>query len=189
MLEENDENGDGLIFVVVDGQNFRYSVPGWKKMNINYFNLGKVLYGKNFSRAILEKMRVVYIDFFQIDGSKMEFQSVEEKNQFLDTLSNNGVAVKTCDTSNLRKRNNGRLDFNMDRHVREVLEELTGDSKVSHIILMSGDGDFAQLLQRAQKNKKRVTVVSRENSLSPRIKKLSDVEVIYFEDVVEQMRC
>jgi uncharacterized LabA/DUF88 family protein len=188
-LTEGEHEGDnGLIFVVVDGQNFRYNIPGWKRMKINYFNLGKVLFGRDFSREIVERMRVIYVDLFLIENSLAEFESVEEKNRFVDGLSNQGVRVQTCDFDALPRKPNGKRDLNMDRYIKSNLSVLAQDAKVSHIVLLSGDGDFLPDIQAAVKNGKVVTVISTKNSLSPKILREDNIKVLFFEDVVNELR-
>lgn len=173
--------GQGLIIVLIDGQNFRYKIPEWKNMEIDYFQLGRILYGEDFSQDILERMRVIYFDMFLIDRSAPDFSDIEEKNRFIGNLSNRGVEVKTADYNALPTKKNGRRDTNMDRFIIQNLKAFASDPNVSHIVLLSGDGGFTQYLRYARNQGKSVTVLSVRDSLSPKIIN-SNFDVIFFED-------
>ncbi len=171
--------------VLIDGQNFRYKIPNWTKLRINYYNLARKLYGPDCYESAVKKMRVIYFDLFQIEKSATEFPSIEAKNNFINELNGNGVKIKTCDVNSLPVKKNGRKDYNMDRFIKKTLDDVADDPDVSHIVLMSGDGHFYQYLRHTINAGKRVTVVSVRESLSPKISNDSQIEVVYFEEVKE----
>lgn len=86
----------------------------------------------------------------------------------VDWLDYNGYTVVTKPTkeftdSNGRRKIKGNVDVEIAVDVMEILDH------VDHIILFSGDGDFRRLIEAAQKNCCRVTVVSTLNSDPPMI--------------------
>jgi len=147
------------------------------------FKLAKVFYKEESEEMVAKRMRIIYFDMFLVEKSATEFPTLEAKNGFINGLQDKGVKVETCDINNLPVKKNGKKDFNMDRFIIQNLEIVSDDPEVSHIILLSGDGDFYQHLRRAANNGKRVSVVAIRNSLNPKMINDEDVEVVYFEEV------
>jgi uncharacterized LabA/DUF88 family protein len=175
--------GDGLIFVLIDGQNFRYKLPNWTNLDVDYFKLSRVFYEIGLENAVKEKMRIIYFDMFLVKKSAQEFATVEAKNGFINGLEDRGVKVETRDINCLPTKKNGKKDINMDRFIIQNLDLICDDPEVSHIILLSGDGDFYQYLRRAANNGKRVSVVAVRDSLNPKMINDEEIEVVYFESV------
>jgi uncharacterized LabA/DUF88 family protein len=170
--------------VLIDGQNFRYKLPNWTRLNIDYYKLGQILYG---SDAASDRMRIIYIDLFTVEKSATEFPSVEAKNGFIHGLTSKGIEIQTCDVNNLPLKKNGKKITNMDRFVILNLEIVADDPEVSHVVMMSGDGDFYPHLKRALNNGKRVTVVSVRDSISPKFVNDPRIEVIYFDEIKKEL--
>jgi len=172
-----------LIVVLIDAQNFRYKVPNWTSLHVNYYKLGEILYPDKPKIKITRRMRIIYFDMFLVEKSATEFPTLEAKNGFINGLQTEGVKVETCDINTLPVKRNGKRDYNMDRFIISNLEDIADDPDVCHVILLSGDGDFYQYLRRAANNGKRVSVVAIRDSLNPKIGNDSDIEVIYFETI------
>lgn len=154
---------------------------------MDYFKLGQVFYPNEPADETSKRMRIIYFDMFLVEKSATEFPSLEAKNGYINGLQNKGVQVATCDINALPVKRNGKKDFNMDRLIISNLELISDDPAVSHIILMSGDGDFYQYLRRAANNGKRVSVVAVSDSLNPKFSNDSDISVIYFETVKKRL--
>ena len=172
---------------MVDGQNFRYKLANWTTLRVDYFKLGQVFYPDEPNDEIAQRMRIIYFDMFRVEKSAKEFPTVEAKNGFINGLQDKGVQVETCDINNLPKKRNGKKDYNMDRFIISNLEDVADDPEVSHIVLLSGDGDFHQYLRRAANNGKRVSVVAVRNSLNPKIANDGDIDVIFFESIKKRL--
>lgn len=128
-------------------------------------------------------MRIIYFDMFVVEKSPKEFPTIEAKNNFISALQNKGVQIETCDVNNLPVKRNGKKNFNMDRFIISNLENVADDPDISHIILLSGDGDFHQYLRRAANNGKRVSVVAIRDHLNPKISNDESIEVVFFESI------
>jgi uncharacterized LabA/DUF88 family protein len=168
---------------LVDGQNFRYKLANWTTLRVDYFKLGRVFYPDKPDDETAQRMRIIYFDMFLVEKSAQEFPTVEAKNGYISDLQDKGVQVETCDINNLPKKKNGKKDFNMDRFIISNLVDVADDPEVSHVVLMSGDGDFYQYLRHAANNGKRVSVVAVRDGLNPKIANDDDIEVIFFESV------
>jgi len=177
------DSREELIFVLIDGQNFRYKLPNWTNLQVDYFKLAKVFYKDEPEDVVAKRMRIIYFDMFLVEKSATEFPTLEAKNGYINGLQDKGVKVETCDINNLPVKKNGKKDFNMDRFIIQNLEIVSDDPEVSHIVLLSGDGDFYQHLRRAANNGKRISVVAIRDSLNPKMINDEDIEVVYFEEV------
>ena len=86
--------------------------------------------------------------------------------KLVDWLDYNGYTMVTKQAKELTNENGqkiikGNMDVEITIDVMEMLRYL------DHIILVSGDGDFRRLIETAQRNGKRVTVLSTAKSDPP----------------------
>lgn len=85
--------------------------------------------------------------------------------RLLDFLSDNGYELVTkkakAYTSNGTRRVKGNIDVDLTCDVMQMA------SLVDRVVLVTGDGDFAELVRRVQLMGKRVTVVSSRESNPP----------------------
>ena len=70
----------------------------------------------------------------------------------------------------------------VSRIARTLLRE---KDKIGEIVLVSGDGDFSEILELAKKEGVKVKVVAGKKSCSPRLKNIAD-ETFFIEDLIEE---
>ena len=86
----------------------------------------------------------------------------------VDWLDYNGYTMVTKPTKEFtdptgRRKIKGNMDIELAIDVMEMLEHL------DHIVLFSGDGDFRRMVEAAQRQGKRVTVISTVKSKPPMV--------------------
>jgi len=135
----------GKVYIFIDAENVFYAQKtfGWK---ISYQKLMK---------------------YFQKECGKETkcfiYKGVDEANtkqkKFLDMLDLNGYIVRTKVVKKIKKRNGGyKWKSNLDIELALEMVELKDNFDTA--ILMSGDSDFAIVLDKLKKAKKRVLVMS-----------------------------
>ena len=135
----------GVTYVFIDAENVFYAQKtfGWK---ISYQKLTK------YFRKECGK-----------DTKCFVYKGVDEANtkqkKFLDMLDLNGYIVRTKVVKKIKKRDGGyKWKSNLDIELALEMVELKDNFDTA--ILMSGDSDFAIVLDKLKKAKKRVLVMS-----------------------------
>ena len=135
----------GKVYVFIDAENVFYAQRtfGWK---ISYQKLMK------YFRKECGKETKCFI-----------YKGVDEANtkqkKFLDMLDLNGYVVRTKVVKKIKKRDGGyKWKNNLDIELALEMVELKDNFDTA--ILMSGDSDFAIVLDKLKKAKKRVLVMS-----------------------------
>jgi uncharacterized LabA/DUF88 family protein len=174
-------------FVFIDVSNIRYAALRSVKIVIDfekligyfqskYSKLKAVRYFEGIS--VGDKQRLA--QFCRYEKLGYEVRSLSRKS-YADPAAFKTYECKNCKTSNrvqIRKRTE-KLKSNVDVFIAtEVLEIAHAAKKPTHIILMSCDGDYAEMIKSACKNPDvNVTVLAtpttkKHNALSLRLKQL-----------------
>ncbi|MDR1969797.1 MAG: NYN domain-containing protein [Candidatus Nomurabacteria bacterium] len=188
MTDHREKLSDMNTHVFIDVSNIRSAALGSCKIKIDftklikyfkekYPNLKSVLYFEGISSGDNEHKE----QFRRYRKLGYEIRSLERKLYF-DPARYKNFTCKECKTTNrvqIRKRA-GKLKSNVDVFIAtEVLEVAHAATKPTHIILMSCDGDYAEMIRSACKNRDvHVTVlatptVKKNNALSIRLKQLT----------------
>ena len=98
----------------------------------------------------------------------VEDQEFSPIRPLVDWLDYNGYTMVTKPTKEFtdptgRRKIKGNMDIELAIDVMEMLQHL------DHIVLFSGDGDFRRLVEAAQRQGKRVTVISTVKSKPPMV--------------------
>tara|TARA_B100000315_G_scaffold259931_1_gene318194 strand:- start:18130 stop:18768 length:639 start_codon:yes stop_codon:yes gene_type:complete len=98
----------------------------------------------------------------------VEDQEFSPIRPLVDWLDYNGYTMVTKPTKEFtdptgRRKIKGNMDIELAIDVMEMLDHL------DHIVLFSGDGDFRRLVEAAQRQGKRVTVISTVKSKPPMV--------------------
>lgn len=96
----------------------------------------------------------------------VEDQEYSPLRPLIDWLDYNGFALKTKPAREFTDRE-GRKRWRGDMHVELAVDMMELSSRLDHIVLFSGDGDFAALVEAVQRRGVRVTVVSTMKSATP----------------------
>ena len=141
-------NGKEKVAVFIDAVNLDYTIKGLDYKDFDYIRFGKWVGGKN-----------TYVVCTRYYTAIDELPSGERPIQrLLDKLSDNGFELITkpakAYTSNGVRRVKGNIDVVMTCDVLEIAPT------VDRVVLVTGDGDFTELVNRIQLKGKRVTVVS-----------------------------
>ena len=135
------------IALFIDGSNL-YATARALGFDVDYKRMLKVFE----EQAIL--VRAFYYTALVED---QEFSPIRP---LVDWLDYNGFTMVTKPTKEFtdptgRRKIKGNMDIELAIDVMEMLDHL------DHIVLLSGDGDFRQLVEAAQRKGKRVTVISK----------------------------
>ncbi len=140
----------GRVFVFVDAANILYSQQslGWK---VDYEKLKKY-----FEKEC---------DLLKIYFHTGRVGDNEKQNSFLEKLKNLGYIVKAKEVKRIRLKNN-TFEWKGDLDVELTIDILENIPKFDSLILMSGDSDFAALLDVVKNHGKRVIVISTKGHVS-----------------------
>tara|TARA_B100001964_G_scaffold124584_1_gene137985 strand:+ start:282 stop:896 length:615 start_codon:yes stop_codon:yes gene_type:complete len=143
------------IALFIDGSNL-YAAARALGFDIDYKRMLEIFEGKgNLVRA-----------FYYT--ALLEEQEYSPIRPLVDWLDYNGYTMVTKPTKEFtdpsgNRKIKGNMDIELAVDVMEMMEHL------DHIVLFSGDGDFRRLVESAQRNGKRVTVVSTVISKPPMV--------------------
>lgn len=150
----------GMVYVFIDGANIFYTQKtlGWK---ISYEKLKQYFEdecGNNLGKVF------VYTAY---DPDR------PQQKKFLDMLEINGYILRTKEVKRIRVAKGvyewkGDFDVELSMDILDHLQEFTT------AVLLSGDSDFAPIIQRMKENNKRVIVMSAKNHISRELINLSD---------------
>ena len=143
------------VALFIDGSNL-YAAARALGFDIDYKRMLEIFEGKgNLVRA-----------FYYT--ALLEEQEYSPIRPLVDWLDYNGYTMVTKPTKEFtdpsgNRKIKGNMDIELAVDVMEMMEHL------DHIVLFSGDGDFRRLVESAQRNGKRVTVVSTVISKPPMV--------------------
>ncbi len=148
---------DERIAIFIDGANL-YSTLKQLDFDIDY---------KKMLMFFKDKSRLIRANYYTAIREDDDYSPIKP---LMDWLDYNGFHVITKPTKNYTDRDGrSRIKGNMD--VEIVVDMIELAPHVDHIVLASGDGDFAAAVHAVQKHGTRVTVLS---SMATRPSMLSD---------------
>jgi len=150
----------GRVYVFIDGANIFYTQKTLK-WRISYERLKQ--YFQDECRNNLGKM------FVYTASDKERPQQMK----FLDMLEINGYILRTKEVKRIRIAK-GVYEWKGDFDVELSMDVLDCLKEFDTAVLLSGDSDFAPIVERMKKNNKRVIVMSAKNHISCELIKLSD---------------
>lgn len=162
------QNTDQRIAIFVDVQNMFYSAKTLHKSKIDYSKLLEgITQGRHLVRAIAYVIQKPDVD----------------QSSFLDALQRSGFEVKTKE---LRVRSDGTSKGDWDMGI--ALDTMTLAEKVDTVVLVTGDGDFVQLVRVLSARGCRVEVVSFHDSTSNELARSADQFIPIEEDILFKER-
>jgi uncharacterized LabA/DUF88 family protein len=150
----------GKVYVFIDSANIFYTqrTLGWR---ISYEKLKQ--YFKDECGDDLYKIFV----YTATDSER------PQQNKFLDMLNTNGFIVKTKEVKRIRVAK-GVYEWKGDFDVELTIDVMDNIKEFDTAVLLSGDSDFAPIVERMKENEKRVLVMSAKGHISRELIKLSD---------------
>lgn len=150
----------GGVYVFVDAANIFYTqrTLGWR---ISYEKLKK--YFKDECGSGLNKIFV----YTATDSER------PQQKKFLDMLNANAFIVRTKEVKRIRVAK-GLYEWKGDFDVELTMDVIDNIREFDTAALLSGDSDFAPVVNRMKKNGKRVIVMSAKDHISRELINLSD---------------
>lgn len=150
----------GRVYVFIDAANIFYTqrTLGWR---ISYEKLKQ--YFKDECRRDLNKIFV----YTATDSGR------PQQKKFLDMLNTNGFIVKTKEVKRIRVAK-GVYEWKGDFDVELTMDVMDNIKEFDTAVLLSGDSDFAPIVERMKENEKRVIVMSAKGHISRELITLSD---------------
>lgn len=135
----------GKVYVFIDGENVFYSqrTLGWK---ISYHK-----FMKYFKKECGKSTKCFMYTGLDEDNTKQK--------KFIDMLDLTGYITRTKIIKKIRKKD-GSYQWKNNLDIELALEMVEFKDKFDTAILVSGDSDFAVVLDKLKKAKKRVLVMS-----------------------------
>lgn len=155
----------------IDGSNL-YAAARALGFDIDYKRLLKVFSGE---------CRLIRAFYYTALIEDQEYSPIRP---LVDWLDYNGYTMVTKPTKEFtdpsgRRKIKGNMDIELAVDVMEMMVHL------DHIVIFSGDGDFRRLVEAAQRQGLRVTVVSTVNSKPPMVADELRRQADYFIDLTE----
>lgn len=149
------------IAIFIDGAN-AYASTRSLEWAIDW---GKVL--KHFqSKAYVNRA-------FYYTGLPVDTEKLTNLRTLTDWLDYNGFTVRTKQDREYRNGNGDRV-IRADLAVELTVDAMRLKDKIDHMILFSGDGDYAPLLEEMQRNGIRVTVFGSEGMTADILRRIAD---------------
>ena len=150
----------GKVYIFIDGANIFYTqrTLGWR---ISYEKLKQ--YFKNECGDNLGKMFV----YTASDSER------PQQKKFLDMLEINGYILRTKEVKRIRVAK-GVYEWKGDFDVELSIDVLDNLKEFDTAVLLSGDSDFAPIIERIKKNNKKIIVMSAKHHISRELIQLAD---------------
>jgi uncharacterized LabA/DUF88 family protein len=157
---------DRNVALLIDAQNLFYAGRCDDDARVNYRELLK--------GAVDKRVLKVAYAYCAVNPSIKDSQQL-----FFESLTKMGIYVvkKECTLDKNQKPRKGNLDVEIASDAVELIHSAWVDT----IVLVSGDGDFTCLGEKAHKFGKRFEVVSFESSLSKQLRCIAD-RVVYLDE-------
>ncbi|KPJ55626.1 hypothetical protein AMJ49_06720 [Parcubacteria bacterium DG_74_2] len=150
----------GKVYVFIDGANIFYTqrTLGWR---ISYEKLRQ--YFRNECGDNLGKIFV----YTASDSER------PQQKKFLDMLEINGYILRTKEVKRIRVTK-GVYEWKGDFDVELSMDVLDNLKEFDTAVLLSGDSDFAPIIERIKKNNKKIIVMSAKHHISRELIQLAD---------------
>jgi uncharacterized LabA/DUF88 family protein len=160
------------IWLAFDHNNILYRFSELSDKILDYLALRKIVLGGRTSEQLF-----VYTG---VSPSKNVYKRRKSRNDFYTFLIKNGFSVITIPVKILP--NGHYQEKGVD--VRLALDCLEGayEDQYNHLILISGDGDFAPLIEKVKKYHKTVEIWAFRSGISPRLSQLLGYRFVNFLD-------
>ena len=150
----------GRVYVFIDAANIFYTqrTLGWR---ISYEKLKQY-----FKDECKETLGNIFV-YTATDSER------PQQNKFLDMLEINGYIVRTKEVKRIRVTK-GVYEWKGDFDVELTMDAMDNIQEFDTVVLLSGDSDFAPIINRMKEIGKKVIVMSSKNHVSRELIKLSD---------------
>lgn len=150
----------GRIYVFIDAANIFYTqrTLHWR---ISYEKLKQY-----FSEECGNDLGKIFV-YTASDSDRPQQQ------KFLEMLKINGYIVKTKEIKRIRVAK-GIYEWKGDFDVELTIDAIDNIQKFDTVVLLSGDSDFAPIVERIKENGKKVVVMSSKYHVSRELIKLAD---------------
>lgn len=139
--------------VIIDGENFTNMYPD-KRKRINF---------SKFKELIIEKIQMNPVEILFCQANLNTTDVTELKNPFVEVLKKNNIKVKSSLDNIDKYREETNKDFKNIISDDLIIEELlvaSKDSKSLPIVLVSGDSDFMEYIEKCTDNNIEITIIS-----------------------------
>jgi uncharacterized LabA/DUF88 family protein len=150
----------GRVYVFVDAANIFYTqrTLGWR---ISYEKLKKY-----FEDECGDELNKIFV-YTATDSER------PQQNKFFDMLIANDFIVRTKEVKRIRVAK-GVYEWKGDFDVELTMDVMDNINEFDTAILLSGDSDFAPVVNRMKQNGKKIVVMSAKNHISRELIKLSN---------------